>query len=369
MKFRLFDLLRCSCGKGDLQLKNQDVVRVEFIAPLTKVMCSQYCGLHKSRIKETVITPEDCKECYGKEIKEATICCSCGKEYAVLKGIPRFLPDSMRSDFQEIQKTFSYEWKMFRFGDRNWGQDIEYRKKLFLQGMGVTPDDLKGKMIFDAGCGSGLLSIEMAESFEMEVVALDLAFGIEKAYEHNKNPFLYFLQGSVLEPPLREQAFDYLYCAGVLVALPDTREGFRAIIKTLKQGGRCFIWVYHPIDRQHHPNDFIKMIIYNGIRNNITSRLPVRVQYYLYRSLIPLFLVKQKIEIMTGRKEKKDALIWREKMQALFDMFSPAYQNRHTQEEVIRWYGEEGFADIAVSDIGPYGFGLYGNLKQKDKIS
>ena len=56
----------------------------------------------------------------------------------------------------------------------------------------------------------------MAESFEMEVVALDLAFGIEQAYSHNVNPYIYFVQGSVLEPPLKDEAVDYLYCAGVL---------------------------------------------------------------------------------------------------------------------------------------------------------
>jgi len=364
MKFRLFDLLRCSCGKRDLQLINQDVVPVEFIAPLTKVMCSQYCGLRSFHIEEASITPEDCKECYGKEIREGTIFCSCGKKYPVHEGIPRFLPDSLRPDFQKIQGTFSYEWKMFRFGERNWGQDIEYRKSLFLRGMGVTPDTLGGKLIFDAGCGSGLLSMEMAQSFGMEVVALDLASGIEKAYKYNKNPVVYFIQGSVLEPPLREACFDYVYCAGVLVALPDTKTGFRTIIKQLTKGGRCFIWVYHPIDRKFHHKDFMKMTVYNAIRKHITSRLPISTQYYLYLTLMPAFLMKQKIELLAGRKQKKDALTLREKMQALFDMFSPTYQNRHTPEEVMEWYKEEGFENITVSDIGPYGFGLYGNLGQ-----
>lgn len=37
------------------------------------------------------------------------------------------------------QETFSLEWKNFRFGERNWGQDIEVRKKPFLKGTAASP--------------------------------------------------------------------------------------------------------------------------------------------------------------------------------------------------------------------------------------
>jgi len=73
---------------------------------------------------------------------------------------------------------------------------------------GASPEELSGKLILDAGCGSGLVSMEMAKSFGMEVVALDLAFGIENAYKTNTNPYVYYLQGSVLNLPFRRQIFD-----------------------------------------------------------------------------------------------------------------------------------------------------------------
>ncbi len=234
----------------------------------------------------------------------------------------------MEVDFEKTQKTFSYEWKMFRFGERNWGRDISYRKRVFLDSMGVLLDDLKGKLIFDAGCGSGLLSIKMAEDFGMEVIAFDLAYGIEKAYEYNQNPFVHFIHGSVLERPFLDQVFDYIYCAGVLVVLPDSYTGFRKIIRTLEKNGKCLIWVYHSINSTYHPHDRTKLLIFNWIRGHITSHLPIKLQYYIYLSLIPAFLVKQRIEILLGVKQ--DILTWREKMQIFFDGFSPIYQNRHT---------------------------------------
>ena len=101
------------------------------------------------------------------------------------------------------------------------------------------------------------------------------------------------------------------------------------------------------------------MLLYNWIRKNITSRLHIKIQYYTYLSLMPVFLIKQKIEKLAGLK--KDILTWREKMQSLFDMFSPIYQNRHTYEEITEMFKKEGFTNINITDIDPYGFGVCGD--------
>jgi ubiquinone/menaquinone biosynthesis C-methylase UbiE len=267
----------------------------------------------------------------------------------------------MAADIKRTQATFSYEWKMFRFGERNWGQTISFRRDQFLRGMAKGSAELKDKTMFDAGCGSGLLSIEMAKSFGMEVVALDLAFGIENAYRHNSSPYVYFVQGSVLEPPLRDRSFDYLYCCGVLVACPDTRTGFNAIVKTLKVGGRCFTWYYHPIDPAYYPDAWRKLAVYNWIRTRITSRLPIKVQYYLYLSWLPAFLIKQRIDVLL--KRKTIALTWREKMQAWFDFFSAMYQHRHEPSEVISWYQSKGFPNAEVAYKEYEGFAIRGDLE------
>lgn len=360
MKLRLVDVLHCRCGTQNFDLKDIVMRQVHFHDQFTEVRCQRFCALKGCLVKPGSVTPQDCMECYGKEVMEGSLRCKCGQEYLIRGGIPRFLPKEMTKDVEKIQKTFSLEWKMFRFGERNWGQDLSYRRQQFLQAMGVVADQLQGKLIFDAGCGSGLLSMDMARTLGMEVVALDLAFGIEQAFLHNESPYVHFVQGSVMDPPIRDGVFDYVYCAGVLVACPDTRKGFLAIIQTLKRGARCVIWVYHPIDSAYHPKDHRKLLVYNWIRQNITSRLPIKLQNLLYLSLMPLFLIKQGIGIARGTV--KTPLTWREKMQGLVDMFSPIYQNRHRPEEVEEWYKAERFSDICVVDRGPYGFGVRGDL-------
>src|SRR5258707_14915036 len=209
MKYRLMDLLQCSCGRTNLSVNGAVERSVPFNDSLRQVKCSNTCALRKR--SANAVTPADCNECYTREVETGTISCVCGKTYPIVRGIPRFLPDDLAADLKKAQETFSYEWKMFRFGERNWGQGIEHRKGLFLDAMGAGPDELRGKLMLDAGCGSGLLSMEMAKSFVMEVVALDLASGIANAYRKNTNPYLYFTQGSVLELPLRSQAFERMY--------------------------------------------------------------------------------------------------------------------------------------------------------------
>jgi ubiquinone/menaquinone biosynthesis C-methylase UbiE/uncharacterized protein YbaR (Trm112 family) len=359
MKYRLLDLLSCPCG-ARLSLKDAVTKPTVPRTSFAEVKCRMVCGFRSSEISQGAVSPSDCSECYATEIVAGRLLCERGHEWPIVDGIPRFLPSTLAEDIKKTQATFSFEWKMFREGERNWGQDISFRRDLFLKGMHVDPQQLRGKAMLDAGCGSGALSVEMAKSLGLEVVAIDLAFGIEKAYQRNDSPFVHFIQGSVLELPVREQAFDFVYCAGVLVHLPDSYQGFKSIIRALKSGGRCFIWVYHPIDSAHHPNDLRQMLLYSWVRKNVMSRLPIRLQYALYLSLMPVFLAMQRLRAVFGADKNRRTL--REKMQNLFDTFSPVYQNRHQEQEVTGWYSEQGFVNVAVAYQERYGFGVRGDL-------
>jgi hypothetical protein len=97
---------------------------------------------------------------------------------------------------------------------------------------------------------------------------------------------------------------------------------------------------------------------------NITSGLPIKVQYALYLSLMPAFLVKQRIKMLFGRE--KTPRTWREKMQSLFDMFSPLYQNRHEEEEALAWFRQSGFTNVAIAYQEQYGFGARGDRSAEE---
>jgi hypothetical protein len=152
---------------------------------------------------------------------------------------------------------------------------------------------------------------------------------------------------------------DIVYCAGVLVALPDAKAGFGALVPLLKHEGRYFIWMYHPIDQRHHPHDKWKLKLYNWVRENITSPLPISVQHCLYVGVVPLYLAKKAFLYCIGGL--KTPLTWREKVQALTDMFSPIYQHRFTEEEIVDWFLAKGFKNAETAYTERYGFGTRGD--------
>jgi SAM-dependent methyltransferase/uncharacterized protein YbaR (Trm112 family) len=359
MKYRVVDLLRDSADGSPVSVAHAVTKRVAFDRKLTAVRCQTFCALKNVPVTHSSVAVKDCVDCYAQEVTEGELVSSSGNRYPIVEGIPRMLVKNTAGWVHKNQKTFSLEWRMFRFGERNWGQDIEYRKGLFLLGMGMSPEALRDKLIFDAGCGSGLLSMALAEGYGMEVLAMDLAFGIEQAYMHNTHPFVYFVQGSVLEPPVRRRAVDFVYCAGVLVAIPDPLKGFKALLPALKPGGRYLIWMYHPIDKEHHPTDWPKMAIYNALRAGIVSRLPIRLQQALFLSAIPLYLLKR--EFGRRRRSRCTPVTWREKMQDLTDMFSPVYQHRFSGEEILAWYTDSGLVNSQVAYREAYGFAVRGD--------
>ena len=185
MKYRLLELLRDPVDGTRLKMVNVKTESGRRSPTLSAVRCSEFCGLKGKPVSEARVTAQDCVNCYSSEIIEGQLVSTSGNTYPIVGGIPRLLSGAIAGWLKKNQETFSLEWKMFRFGERNWGQDISYRRGLFLKGMGVTPDSLSGHLMLDAGCGSGALSIDLANNCGMEVVGLDLAFGIEQAYAHN----------------------------------------------------------------------------------------------------------------------------------------------------------------------------------------
>lgn len=360
MKHRVVEILRSVPDANPLRIaKVTKVKSVSFTDKLTEVKCSQFCAFRNCAVQNANLTPRDCEECYSQEILEGELVADSGKRYPIIGGIPRLLSESAVDFVKKNKESFSLEWKYFQFGERNWGQDIEFRKGLFLKALGEDPKRLRGKLILDAGCGSGLLSMEMANSFGMEVIGLDLASGIEQAYAKNTNPYVYFVQGSVLEPPIKDEAVDYLYCAGVLVALPSTRAGFDALHRCVKVGGRYIVWLYHPLERHRDTGDYTRELLYDWIRRRVTSRLPIRLQELFYLSLLPLYFLKR--AILNPFKGVKENRTWREKMQGFVDHFSPMYMNRHTEKEAFEWYKARGFGNIATSYNEQYGFAVRGD--------
>ena len=110
---------------------------------------------------------------------------------------------------------------------------------------GLSPADLDGKVVLDAGCGMGRYLRIAAESSASLIVGLDLSQAVVAARELTAGlPSVAVVRGDLLRLPFAAASFDQIYSLGVLDHTPDPREAFLALARLLKPGGRIAIWVY-----------------------------------------------------------------------------------------------------------------------------
>jgi SAM-dependent methyltransferase len=341
--------------------------------------CSSYCSLRSEAWSEESEYP--CAGCYTQEVLHAILHCDrCRCDFPVIDGIPRFNPDagadypeffrrngsrfrykapSGQAVFEQLhagtKRSFGFQWLRYRVTDHQENRGHFYRRT------GTVPGQLRGQLLFEAGCGMGRYLKVVAEEPGAEVVGLDLSLAVNRAAEENRNsPFVHVVQGNLLQPPLRPAAFDHVYSIGVLHHTPDTKRAFLSILKLLKPGGRISVWVYHvwrppELRGWKAAHATLKGVFADGLRR-ITTRLPLRLLHYLCYLAVPIGWLQRRIQGLPPLLRALCSPIlliacsthpqWRVRLLDTFDWYSPRYQWKHTVAEVAGWFREAGLIDV-----------------------
>jgi 2-polyprenyl-3-methyl-5-hydroxy-6-metoxy-1,4-benzoquinol methylase/uncharacterized protein YbaR (Trm112 family) len=251
-----------------------------------------------------------------------------------------------RQKNKRSKKSFEFEWSLFNYEkDKTWelkGEDLLSR---FLKETAETKGSLNGKLIFDAGCGNGLLNQYIARN-GATIIGMDISRSIERAYQQNQEERALFLQGDVQYPPLQFEKFDIVHSSGVLIHTGNSGQTFSRIEPCVKQYGKLSVWLYHPRKNFIHN-------LFNFLRR-FTSKLPVKFQYYLY--LFTLFPVSFIIKRLKGNKQNK-----REMMISLMDWLSPEFRWEHTHEEAAEWFYKKNYKDVKITTTDTFGFNIIGS--------
>ncbi len=251
----------------------------------------------------------------------------------------------VRRKNKRTRKSFTREWALYNYEkDKTWNADTKGILNRFMKETDETLDTLKHKIIFDAGCGNGVLNSLLAEK-GIANIAMDFSDSIEMAYSRNQYSKVHFIQGDIQFPPLVFNYFDIVHSSGVLIHTNNTELSFSCIEPTVKIGGKLSVWLYH------HRNDFIHNL-FNSIRK-ITSRLPLKFQYYLYR--VTIFPVSYCIKKIKGNPQNT-----REMMIDILDWFTPEFRWEHDHEEVKTWFCKRTFSKIRITTDEIFGFNIIG---------
>jgi SAM-dependent methyltransferase len=299
---------------------------------------------------------EICADCYGVEVESGQLICAGGHLFPIRKGVPRLgLTDAMETeDSRSIRESFSRQWKHYDYEaeDRTWGQTRAERRADFVRFVDMPADSLRGKLVLDAGCGNGLLSGEM-RSFGCEVVAADISDSVEDASRYfaaRGNEGLHFVQADLMHAPFRAQAFDIVFCAGVLIVTPDSRATLHEVARAVAPDGTLFIWVYWREDK-------LTYRIKTRLRR-VVAPLPLFARRAVAVGFVIQAMFRQLLRRLYRSEDPGEQASWRERLVIQLDFFTPRYRWEHTPEEVREWLTELGFTGMKLTEEGASGFGM-----------
>jgi SAM-dependent methyltransferase len=261
---------------------------------------------------------------------ESLGCSSCGLRFPIVNGISRLAGDTYAA-------SFGRQWNRYDVAR------TEEDEATFQVKTGVSPSDLAGKLVLDAGCGGGRYS-RLLGTHSARVIGVDLSAAVEKAASLCTDlPNVRIIQADLLDLPLADAAFDLVFSIGVLHHTPNPRRAFGQIAGKVKPGGRLAVWLYR---KNTPPQEWL-----NTSLRSLTTRLPVRALETICMSLgilgsVPL--VNRTLNKVANFSSHPD---WTLRVCDNFDWYAPRYQSHHTVEELKSWFAEEGFDD--VTELSP----------------
>lgn len=140
--------------------------------------------------------------------------------------------------------SFDLQWNLFRSTQLDSVLGFPRAASTLWKNTKWKPDELRGKLVLEAGCGPGKYT-EILLSAGARVVSFDLTTAVKVNWEQNRiKGSLSCFQGDIYNAPLREQTFDYVFCYGVLQHCPDPDAAYRNLFRLLKPGGKISIDYY-----------------------------------------------------------------------------------------------------------------------------
>ncbi len=165
-----------------------------------------------------------------------------GNIFPIINGVARMV------DLHNYTENFSVQWNKFDKTqlDRE-SEGMTLSQKRFFAESGWKPDDLVGKDILEVGSGAGRFSKVVLEHTQGELYSIDYSDAVSANFKNNGKiapDRFHLFQASIYEMPFPDNAFDKVFCFGVLQHTPDFQSSVKALISKAKLGGEVVVDFY-----------------------------------------------------------------------------------------------------------------------------
>jgi SAM-dependent methyltransferase len=276
----------------------------------------------------------------GEVIDGRLDCLRCGAEYAITRGVPRFVASGAYAS------TFGQQWNWFRHVQLDSFNKSDRSSRTLTETTGWEASSFSGRLVLDAGVGAGRFA-ECAAARGGRVFGVDLTHAVDAAFASiGRRENVNLAQADIFALPFRDATFDLAYSIGVLHHTPDPEGAFARVAAAVKAEGQLAVYLYARYGIDRHGSDAIRVL---------TTRLPTRLMLLLSAVAVPAYflykipVIGTALRVVAPISELPD---WRWRWLDTFDWYTPKYQFKFLYPEVFRWFQQQGFHDVAIFD-GP----------------
>ena len=294
-----------------------------------------------------------CKHRLNNSGSELT-CPNCSKGFPVVGEIPRFVPK------ENYAESFGLQWNRFantqidsKVGTNR--SEIRFREETLWD-----ERDLNGKLVLDAGCGSGRFS-EIALKLGASLIAVDYSSAVEASKQNLSAPDKLIVQGDLAALPILDQTFDFIYCIGVLQHTSEPARIVKELLRCLKVGGEITLTFYE--NSSWHVLWYSKYLV-----RPLTKRLPKAILLKVIEKTSPIwfpltsFLFSLPRNLSRGFrflipvanyvefKYANPKIARDEAILDTFDMLSPSYDKPIKKSELHSWVTDSGITMQALPE-------------------
>jgi SAM-dependent methyltransferase/uncharacterized protein YbaR (Trm112 family) len=325
-------------------------------------------GLKEQSMKRGVLAYLSCPSCHSElraelpppapdgEYMSGTLHCSgCGHRYPIRNGVPRMVVTSQEPG--GAAETFGFEWRKHgekqMEGETVFGRTKQQDMTYFLEATRLSPDDVRGAVVLDAGCGSGQVTEGIGEMGARAVIGIDVNTAVDFPFRRCRHmPNVHIVQADIQALPFRHGLFDLVWSNGVIHHTGNTPAAFESLAARVKPQGKLYVWVY---EKRQSP--FVT--VGEALRAvGVHQRLSLRSLHRLSRTLAVTSLV-----LHTAYRAIRGLPLWRTASFGTdratrfrsrgafeltwFDILSPKYAESYTRNQIAAWFGRQGFGNLA----------------------
>jgi len=294
----------------------------------------------------------DVREKNGTHIAAGTLRCdACPADYDIVRHVPRFV---LRENYAS---GFGLEWTRHARTQYDSTSGTRISEQRFFDETGWARD-LAGETILEVGSGSGRFT-EQAASTQAMVVSMDYSYAVDANFASNGHrDNVLIVQGDLYRMPFRRQAFDKLFCFGVLQHTPAPETAFHSLPPFLRPGGEIVVDVYkqergirrvlatkywvRPLTRRLKPH-----VLYGWCERYVRIMWPLtglihRLPYGSYLNWRLLLADYRGMYDLPELMQREWAVL------DIFDKLAPAYDFPQSLATVQRWFRDAGLVDTDV---------------------